>query len=276
MHDDDGNRQEGADPMNDPAIEERAAVLRDVVLAAGHMAAEFFAARDRIAVSLKGPQDLVTEADRAVEELIAARLAAAFPRDGFLGEETGFREGGDVWVVDPIDGTANFVRGIPHFCVTVAFVRGGLIELGTTYNPISGELYFARRGHGATRSGTAIAVAPTPALSEAAVEVGWSMRVPNAAYLCCVGQVLDAGAHVRRGASGALGLAFVADGRTDAYIELHANAWDCLAGLLLVQEAGGRITPFLKQDGLRRGAPVLAAASSVAEALAAAVGLALD
>jgi len=259
--------------MNDSAIEERAAVLRDTVMAAGQMAAEFFAARDRIAVSLKGPQDVVTEADRAVEDLLAAKLAAAFPGDGFLAEETGFRDGGGVWVVDPIDGTANFVRGIAHFCVTVAFVRDGLIELGATYNPISGELYFARRGHGATRNGAAIAVATTPVLTEAAVEVGWSTRVPNAAYLRCVGQVLDAGAHIRRGASGALGLAFVADGRTDAYIELHANAWDCLAGLLLVQEAGGRVTPFLERDGLRHGAPVLAAAGGIAEALATAVGL---
>ncbi|MGH7155731.1 MAG: inositol monophosphatase family protein [Acetobacteraceae bacterium] len=262
--------------MNDPAIEERAAVLNDTVMAAGRMAVEFFAARDRLEVSLKGPQDFVTEADRAVEDLLAARLAVAFPGDGFLGEETGFREGSDVWVVDPIDGTANFVRGIPHFCVNVAFVRDGRTELGATYNPIAGELYFARRGHGATRNGAAIAVAPTPSLSEAAVEVGWSTRVPNAAYLRCVGQILDAGAHVRRGASGALGLAFVADGRTDAYVELHMNAWDCLAGLLLVREAGGRVGPYLQQDGLRSGGPVLAAAGGVAEALAATLGLALE
>jgi len=261
--------------MGDSSIDERAQVLKDCVREAGTLARQYFNDRHRLAIALKGPQDLVTEADRDVERLLAKRLQSAFPSDGFLGEETGMRAGNRLWVVDPIDGTANFVRGNPHFCVTVAFVEAGEIKLGATFNPVMDELYFARLGHGVTRDGAPITVANTPALSEASIEAGWSTRVPNAEYLNCLGRIFGAGAHVRRGASGALGLAFVADGRSDAYVELHANAWDCLAGLLLVQEAGGFVSPFLDADGLRAGAPVLAASGRIAGSLSDLVGIPL-
>lgn len=262
--------------MNDSSLKERATVLRDAVVEAGRLARQFFDDRSRLAVVEKGPQDLVTEADSAVEQLLAARFSSAFPLDGFLGEETGLRVGAGLWVVDPIDGTANFVRGIPDFCVTAAFVEGGSIELGATFNPVTEELYLARRGCGATHNGTPIAVAPTQTLFEASVEAGWSTRVPNADYLRCLSLMFNAGAHVRRGASGALGLAYVADGRSDAYVELHINAWDCAAGLLFVQEAGGRVSPFLAVDGLRKGGPVLAATDGIADALADLIGIPLE
>jgi myo-inositol-1(or 4)-monophosphatase len=261
--------------MSDPSLDERALVLKNSVLEAGKLARQYFTDRQRLAILLKGPQDIVTEADREVERLLASHFCSAFPSDGFLGEETGLRAGHGLWVVDPIDGTANFVRGNPHFCVTAAFVEAGEIKLGATLNPVTEELYFARLGYGATRNGEPIAVAETRTLAEASIEAGWSTRVPNAEYLNCLSRIFDAGAHVRRGASGALGLAFVADGRSDGYVELHANAWDCVAGLLLVQEAGGVVSPFLDTDGLRVGAPVLAASGGIAGALSEVIGIPL-
>lgn len=139
--------------------------------------------------------------------------------------------------MDPIDGTANFVRGIAHFCVSIAFVLDGAIRLGAILQPTLGELHFARLGRGATLNGRAIRVAETHRVADASGEIGWSTRIPDAANLGIVGATL--GASVRRAGSGALGLAYVADGRSDAYAELHMNSWDALAGLLIVAEAGG-------------------------------------
>ncbi len=224
---------------------------------------------------MKGPQDFLTETDAAVERHIRASLAEAFPLDGFLGEETGGTVARDTWVVDPIDGTANFARGLPHFCVSIALVRDGSTEIGAIFNPALDELHFARRGSGATRNETPIRVAPTDDFSAACVELGWSTRVPNARYLAAMKALLDRGANVRRGASGALGLAWVADGRSDAYAEVHMNAWDCLAGLLLVEEAGGRTGPFLTLGSLADGGPVIAATPGIAETFAEATGLLL-
>ncbi len=262
--------------MREGEIDAREGILRAALGAAGKEVLAYLAEPGRLAVGRKGPQDFVSAADGAVERLLKRRLLAEFPGDGFLGEETGGEEtaggaagsGARLWVVDPIDGTANFVRGLPHFCVSVAFLAGGAMTLGAILDPVRGELYFARAGQGATRNGARITVARTEEMSEAMVEIGWSTRVESERYLACVGRALAAGAAVRRGGSGALGLAYVADGRTDAYAELHINAWDCLAGLLLVREAGGLISPFLEAGGLARGAPVLAAAPGIAAAMA--------
>jgi len=127
-----------------------------------------------------------------------------------------------------------------------------------------------------SRNGAPIHVSETQAFDRAFVEFGWSPRVPNQTYLDKVALVLGLGANVRRSGSGALGLAYVADGRSDAYAELHINAWDCLAGLLLVEEAGGRANRFLDGAGLMEGNPVLAAAPGVADALSKAIGIPLD
>ena len=240
---------------------------RELALSAGEIARRGFERQAATGYRMKGPQDFLTETDAAVERHVRAAIAAAFPRDGFLGEETGGSVAADTWVVDPIDGTANFARGIPHYCISIALVRGGEIEIGAIYNPALDELYFARRGRGATRNGAPIHVAPTGDFDSACVELGWSNREPNARYLQALAAMLGRGANVRRGASGALALAYVADGRSDAYAELHMNAWDCLAGLLLVKEAGGRVGPFLQIGGLLAGGPVIAATPGIAAGL---------
>jgi myo-inositol-1(or 4)-monophosphatase len=226
---------------------------------------------------MKGPQDFLTETDAEVEAHVRSALADAFPADGFLGEETGgsVRDAG-TWVVDPIDGTANFARGIPHWCVAIAFVANGATEIGAIYNPSLDEMHFARRGEGVTRNGAPVTVAPTADFSAASFELGWSNRVPNAPYVAALGAVLDNGGNVRRAASGALGLAWVADGRSDGYAELHMNAWDCVAGLLMVREAGGRVGAFPGAGGLVGGGPVFAAAPGVAAEFSVATGLGLE
>jgi myo-inositol-1(or 4)-monophosphatase len=266
--------------VSDEEIDARESALRDAMRAAGKEVLAFLSTPARLAIGRKGPQDFVSAADGAVERLLKERLLAAFPADAFLGEETGGNEpdldGARLWVVDPIDGTANFVRLLPHFCISVAFLAEGEMILGAILDPVREELYFARRGRGATRNGARIAVAPTRAMSEAMIEIGWSSRAANARYLAYVERALAAGAAVRRGGSGALGLAYVADGRSDAYAELHINAWDCLAGLLLVREAGGRISPFLAAGGLAHGMPILAAAPGIANAMSELTGIALE
>jgi myo-inositol-1(or 4)-monophosphatase len=257
-------------------LDARADFCRELVLSAGSLALAGFNGQAPGSYRMKGPQDFLTETDSAVERHVRDAIAEAFPADAFFGEETGGAPATDTWVVDPIDGTANFARGIPHFCISIAFVRNGLIEIGATYNPALEELYFARRGQGATRNGAPIHVASTSDFAAACVELGWSTREPTARYIAAMKEVFARGANVRRGASGALALAYVADGRSDAYAELHMNAWDALAGLLLVSEAGGRVGPYLQRHSIADGGPVIAAAPGIATGFAEATGLVLE
>ncbi len=225
--------------------------------------------------ALKGPQDYLTETDAACERFIRERIEQAYPDDGFFGEEEGGSITSSTWVVDPIDGTANFARNIPHFCISIAYVEAGEAQIGAIYNPVINELYFARRGHGATKNGAPIAVASTDRFDSTSVEFGWSTRIPNAVYIETAHRILTLGANVRRSGSGALALAYVAEGRSDAYAELHMNSWDCLAGLLIVEEAGGRVCPYFETGTLEAGGPVLAAAPGIAIEFSKATGIRL-
>jgi myo-inositol-1(or 4)-monophosphatase len=265
-----------AAPGFNPEIDRREAFCLDMVRSAGRIALEGFANLGATVKSMKGKQDFLTETDGAVERHIKAGIAAAFPGDGFLGEESGGVIKPSLWVVDPIDGTANFARGIPHFCISVAYVLDGIIELGVIYNPALDELYAGRRGRGATRDGQSIRVAQTADYDSACIELGWSTRIPDEDYVEALRKLLALGANVRRNASGALGLAYVADGRSDAYAELHMNSWDCLAGLLLVREAGGVVGPYLAIGGLRDGGPVIACCPGIAAGVAEATSMPLE
>lgn len=245
-------------------LQARADLCRAVIRSAGELVLKGFNDAAERSVSMKGPQDFLTVTDAASEAHIRAVIEKHFPQDTFFGEEGGGEIGPRVWVVDPVDGTANFARGIPHFCISIAYVENGRTEIGAIYNPALNELYFTRRGEGATLNGKPITVAGTQRFDAASIEMGWSTRVANETYLGVVKNLLDMGTNVRRAGSGALALAYVADGRSDGYIELHMNSWDCLAGLLLVSEAGGDVCPFFEIGSLQEGGAVLAAARGVA------------
>jgi myo-inositol-1(or 4)-monophosphatase len=236
-------------------------------------------------VSLKGRHDEVTAMDSAVERFIRAAIAKAWPDDAVLGEEDGASEGlalaDRVWIIDPIDGTANYARSIAHYCVSIGYVEKGVPTVGALHDPSQERLYSAERGGGAWMSeggGPArrLAVSPVATLDRATVECGWSLRRPQADYMALLDRVLSAGCAIRRAGSGALGLADVAAGRTEGYAELHINSWDCAAGLLLVAEAGGRINDFFAGQGLLAGNPILATNAALAQPLSALAGITLS
>jgi myo-inositol-1(or 4)-monophosphatase len=218
----------------------------------------FLARNDALNFKFKGSQDYLTETDGEVERLIAGRLAAAFPGDGFFGEEYGGEVGDSVWIVDPIDGTADFARGVPYFCVSIAFVYHGKAEVGVLYDPMLDELFAARRGHGATMNGQPIKVSETADIQRSVVELGWSSRVPFEPYAKVLEKLHSLGAGVKRRGSGALGIAYVAMGRQDAYCELHINSWDAAAAVLFIEEAGGWVNEFLTKQCLTQGNQVIA------------------
>lgn len=242
--------------------------LEAIVRSAGQMIRSAFHAPERTAYTLKGQQDYLTLTDAAVERMVRSEIARYFPGDAVLGEE----EGGAIdaqrlWIVDPVDGTANFARHIPHCCISLAFMHHGQTQVGAIYAPMHDELFIAERGHGAWCNGRRMAVSAVDDLRQASVEIGWSARMPEHPYLDWVGSSLRAGCSVRRAGSGALGLAYVADGRSEAYMEAHINAWDVAAGLLLVQEAGGHVNNFWANNGLGNGNPVLACNAPLVSAL---------
>lgn len=262
--------------MDDQAQAHRLRAAKDIAREAGRTALAYFHNPDGLEVIAKGRQDFVSEADHAVEALIRARLQDLFPEDGFLGEEGGAaiddKDAGGIWVVDPIDGTTNFINQVPVWCVSIAYTLQGRIEVGVVYDPNADELFAARRGHGAFCGETAMATSAADSLTQGTVGVGYSTRTSGATAVDSIRRLLEAGGIYQRNGSGALMLAYVGAGRLLGYLEAHINAWDCLAGILLVQEAGGWTNDFLANDGLLQGNPVIAAAPGVADAVRAVAG----
>ncbi len=255
-----------------PLMDMRQLAAQAVAREAGAMARRRFLDRS-FGVKFKGPQDYLTEVDGETEAFIAERLTKIFPTDGFIGEESNARPagaGGAVWVVDPIDGTANFARGVPHFCVSIACVAGDRIEVGVIYNPMLDELFAAKRGGGARLNGAPISASRANSLADCSVEVGWNSRADFAQYVDLLRRVASTGASPSRTGSGALAIAYVAAGRLDGYVERHIHAWDCLAGILLASEAGGYVNDYLGAGGLAKGAPLIACAPGIKDALIAA------
>ena len=253
----------------------RLAAAAAVAREAGTLGLRYFRNLEALEVESKGPQDIVSAADRAVEDLVRLRLAALFPDDAVLGEEGGLegqgREG--TWVVDPIDGTWCFLNGIGAWCVALAYVRGGRIEIGVIYDPNAGELFAARAGHGATLDGRPIKVASVTSLTQGTVSVGHSNRVSPEATVAAIDRLLQAGGMFHRHGSGALGLAWTACGRLIGYVEPHMNSWDAVAGLLLIAEAGGYTNDFLADDGLLKGNAVLGCPPALRDTLRGIAGI---
>ena len=211
---------------------------------AGAVLSDYY--RNGVTVQYKGEIDLITEADHASEVLILSRIRSAYPDCAILSEESGASANSSpfVWIVDPLDGTTNFAHGLPIFCITLALVVNGVIEVGVTYDPIHNELYTAQRGQGAYLNGERLQVSSVSTLDQALLVTGfpYDRRTnPNnnirqfANFLLCAQGVLRLG-------SAALDLGAVAAGRLDGYWEARINPWDVAAGALLVTEAGGQVT----------------------------------
>ncbi len=199
-----------------------------------------------VTVQHKGEIDLVTDADHASEALILKRIRTAYPACAILSEESGSsaHSSSYVWIVDPLDGTTNFAHGFPIFSVTIALMAAEMIELGVTYHPIHEELYTARRGQGAFLNGQRLHVSSTPLLDRSLLATGfpYDRRTnPNNNIKQFTDFSLRSQGVLRVG-SAALDLACVASGRLDGFWEFKLNPWDTAAGVLIVNEAGGRVT----------------------------------
>jgi myo-inositol-1(or 4)-monophosphatase len=210
---------------------------------------------EQLQVSLKGPRNFVTAADKRAEEIVREELARARPDYGFLGEEGGAHEGSDKthrWIVDPLDGTTNFLHGIPHFAVSIALERNGTIVAGLVYNPANDDLFIAERGKGAFLNDQRIRVAGRQRLAEAVVACGLPHygRGDLALGRREIAAAQQHFAGLRRFGAAALDLAWIAAGRFDAYWERDLSPWDMAAGIILVREAGGFVTDLDGHDAI--------------------------
>jgi myo-inositol-1(or 4)-monophosphatase len=240
---------------------------------AGTLALRYFNHELEYAAESKGEQqDWVSIADRAVEAHCRAQLAAAVPGDAMLGEETGGALAERQWIIDPIDGTLNFVHGVRYWCVSIVFMDEGERRIGAVYDPPHDELFFATADGGATLNDHPMLVSPCERLDRALVMLGYVQRHGIDAHLRLRRELIEGGAEVKDHGAGALMLAHVAAGRFDAYLEPHMHPWDASAGLLLVQEAGGRVLPYPGASGLRAGGAVVASGPALYDRLHAMAG----
>ncbi len=208
---------------------------------------------DLIRIEEKERNDFVTNIDRAAEEEIVSQIQRAFPDDNLLGEESGLIKGKNpqaetTWYIDPLDGTTNFIRGIPHFAVSIAAVTKGRIEHAVVYDPIRREEFTASRGRGAAINGRRLRVSKQGEFSGALIGTGIPYRASQQPlmqdYLKCVEHFAKEGSGIRRAGSASLDLAYVAAGRLDAFWEYALRPWDIAAGILLITEAGGLVSDF--------------------------------
>jgi myo-inositol-1(or 4)-monophosphatase len=225
--------------------------LLNVMIGAARKAARAlkrdFGEVEKLQVSLKGPANFVTAADRRAEETLYAELSKARPGYGFLGEEQGRREGTDrshTWIVDPLDGTTNFLHGIPQFAISIALEREGSVVAGLVHNPATDEMFVAEKGKGAFLNEQRIRVAARKDLADAVVACGMPHRGRGQLELGTreIGAMQHEVAGLRRFGAAALDLAWVAAGRLDGYWERNIKPWDMAAGLILVREAGGFVS----------------------------------
>jgi myo-inositol-1(or 4)-monophosphatase len=243
-----------------------------LIVEAAALALDYHRQAGSLAIESKGTQDMVSEADLAVERLIRERVAERYPRDAFFGEESGLADvrGADhIWVVDPIDGTQPFLSDLSSWCVSIGLAREGVLEMGFLAAPARDETFVGWRGHGATLNGRPLRVSSSTSLDDGLLSIGMSPRISADEILPMFEQLLRQGVVYYREGSGALSLAYVAAGRLIGYLEPHLNSWDGAAGVAIVEAAGGRVNPWFSPDMLLTGAPIVAAPPALYPALAA-------
>ena len=254
-----------------------AALLNTAVRAArnaGKLITRYVGRIDTVKITQKKRHDFVTEVDKLAEQEIIGTLTDAYPDFAILAEESGARDGAaadkPVWIIDPLDGTTNFIHGIPHFSVSIALKAKDQLQIGVVYDPIRNELFTAIRGEGAKLNDRKIRVAPGAQLQGALVGTGFPYHQYDYLdrYLAILRQITIRTSGIRRAGSAALDLAYTAAGRLDGFWEFNLQAWDLAAGALLVQEAGGIVTDFNgKQDYMTGGDIVCGPANAQREML---------
>lgn len=216
---------------------------------AGTVIAKGFENREKLITEVKGENDYVTQIDKDAEQAIIEKIRQSYPSHSFLGEEGGAIKGEDEsfqWIIDPLDGTTNFIKGIPHFCVSIGLVHKGKLDQAVVFDPILGELFTASRGNGAQLNGYRIRVNSIKSLANTVLGTAFPFKQRDriANFTQQFGQILEQAGDVRRTGSAALDLAYVASGRFDGYFEAGLKPWDMAAGELIVREAGGMVTDF--------------------------------
>ena len=222
-------------------------IMTRAALKAGRSLKRDFGEVEQLQVSVKGPGDFVSAADHRAEEILYDELSQTREGYSFVMEERGLVEGSDkthTWIIDPLDGTTNFLHGIPQFAISIGLQREGALVAGLVYNPVTDEIFAAEKGKGAFLNDRRVRVAARRHLSDAVVVTGipHQGKAGHGLFLQECAMLMPQVAGVRRSGSAALDLAFTAAGRYDAYWERNLAAWDVAAGILLVREAGGMVT----------------------------------
>ena len=248
-------------------------VMANAALKAARGLIRDFGEVEQLQVSVKGPGEFVTAADLKAEKVLRAELAKARPGYGFLMEESGAEAGSDRhhrWIVDPLDGTTNFLHGIPHFAISIALERDGEIIAGLIYEPVRDEMFWGEKGGGAFHNDRRLRVSARRQLGEALIGTGIPFvgRGDHGAYLATLGAVMAATSGVRRLGVASLDLAYVAAGRLDGFWEFGLSPWDIAAGVVLVREAGGYVTDMAGGGGMLASGDVLAANDHLHQPLA--------
>lgn len=238
-------------------------VMRAAVEKAGRALRRDFGEVENLQVSKKGPGDFVTNADLRAEKILFEELSEARPGYGFLMEEKGEIAGSDLshrWIIDPLDGTTNFMHGIPHFAVSVALERDGTLVAGVVYNPITDELFWGERGQGAFGPAGRLRVAGRDKLSEAVLATGapHGERVGRAEFITEMETLLPKIAGLRRFGAASLDLAYVAAGRFDAFWERGLAPWDMAAGIVLLRESGGLVSDLTNRQKMLDSGHIIA------------------
>lgn len=242
--------------------------------AAGQIILRYMNRLDSLEVIEKQRHDYVSEVDKLAEAEIIRELRRAYPRDAILGEESGqIGKSRNVWTIDPLDGTHNYLRGFPHFSVSIALVENGEPVVGVVYDPLRDELFTASKGDGAFLNDRRIRVGKRDGLGGALLVTGFPYRQRRHldAQMAMTRALLNEAEDIRRTGSAALDLAYVAAGRVDGYFEIGLYAWDMAAGCLLVREAGGRYCDFTGRDGIPETGNLVAGNVHVANAMVKAI-----
>lgn len=238
---------------------------------AGTIISRGFENQTDLMIQAKGDNDYVTRIDKEAEQAIISKIKQSFPEHSFVGEEGGIVAGDEdfKWIIDPLDGTTNFIKGIPHFAVSIALMHKGRLDQAVVFDPIRGELFTASKGAGAQLNGFRIRASKAKELSQTILATAFPFKNKSTLpqYMNTFSKIFAESGDIRRSGSAALDLAYVASGRYDGYWESGLKPWDIAAGELLVRESGGLVTDFSGGNDPMHKGEIVAGAAKVVQAL---------